>query len=155
MPILNILNHTGKDLAGQYMYHFAEGYPQDLDGLQNLPFPVFYNRVKNIPYQSDEDLFPESMDGIIEVLARPKYLLNKRLFPALDCKKKSILCGAWASENDKPFFFYAVSEKPNKKIHHVIFGMDYGQGFKLIDPTFPEFELGQELPITYAEVLKR
>jgi hypothetical protein len=150
------LNHGGKSLTGKWMYHYAEKFSRDIGGLKNLPFPSYYDRVKSIPYMSDDDLFPENPDEVIEVVARPGYLMNRRQFPALDCKKKSILCGAWAAANRRPFYFLAVSELPNKKIHHVVTALDYnGRGLQLVDPTMAEFKLGQIFPITFAEELTR
>jgi len=138
------------------MYHFAEEYAGDLGHLASLPFPSFYERVKDIPYQSDDEIFPEERDRILEVVARPALLLNRNVFRRLDCKKKSILCGAWAARNRRPFAFLAVSEMPSREIHHVFPVIDYdGRGYRTADATFPEFRIGQAFPITRAEELLR
>jgi len=153
---LGILNHGGKELTGKYMYHYAEKYSNDLGAAARLPFETWYNRVKNIPYASDDTLFPEEPDRIVELVARPGLLLNPKIFPRLDCKKKSILLGAWAAANNRDFRFLAVSEIPSKEIHHVMAAVDYdGQGLKLIDATFPSYYLGKKYPITFAQELKR
>lgn len=153
---LGILSHGGKELTGRYMYKYAEKYSKDLGSLKNLPFETWYNRVKNIPYASDDALFPEDPARVVELVARPAYLLNRKLFPKLDCKKKAILLGAWAAANNRDFRFLAVSEIPSKEIHHVIAAVDYdGRGLKLADATFPNFYLGKKYPITHAEELKR
>lgn len=147
-----MMAHEGKELTGRQMYHLAETYARDLDGLENLPFPDFYDRVKSIPYESDDERFP---GVVLEVVARPKYLLDRNVFPRLDCKKKSILIGAWATANGCPFSFLAVSELPSKEVHHVFPIINYGEGWKTADATFPDFEIGQKFPLTYFEELKR
>lgn len=156
MITLGLLAHGGKELTGRYMYHFATEFAGDLGGLKSLPFPAFYSRVQEIPYQSDDELFPEDRDRVVEVVARPGLLMNRRLFPRLDCKKKSILCGAWAAANRRPFCFLAVSEIPSREVHHVFPVIDFdGRGFRTADATLPEYRIGQAFPITYAEELKR
>ena len=156
MITLGLLHHGGKELTGRYMYHFAENYSSDLGGLRSLSFPAWYDRVKSIPYRSDDELFPEEAGRVVEVVARPGVLLSRRIWPGLDCKKKSILCGAWASANRRPFAFLAVSEIPSREIHHVLPVIDFdGRGFRTADATFPEYEIGAAFPITYAEELPR
>jgi hypothetical protein len=152
---LGFVPHGGKELTGRYMYHFAEDYANDLGGYLRMPFPAWYSRVQDIPYKSDDDLFPDEPGRVVEVVARPSYLLSRRMFPALDCKKKAILCGAWAAGNGRPFCFVASSELPSKQIHHVFPVIDFGRGLETADATFPGYRLGQAFPITYAEELPR
>lgn len=156
MPIdLNVLRHQGKELTGLYMYYYAQCFADDLGGLSRLPFSSWHARVKSIPYASDDELFPENPSQIVEVVARPGLLMAGGPFRALDCKKKSILVGAWAAANKKPYAFIASSEVPSKKIHHVFPVVDLGDGWVTADATFPEFQIGQSYPITYAEELRR
>lgn len=156
MITFGLLRHGGKELTGRYMYHYAEKFCGDLGGLRALPFPAWYDRVKSIPYRSDDELFPEEAGRVVEVVARPALLLSRRVFPALDCKKKSILCGAWAAANRRPFAFLAVSEIPSREVHHVFPVIDYdGRGFRTADATFPQYKIGDVFPITYAEELPR
>jgi hypothetical protein len=153
---LGTVPHGGKELTGRYMYHFATEYASDLGGLKGLSGAAWHDRVKSIPYISDDELFPEEPGRIIEVVARPGLLMNRRIFPRLDCKKKSILMGAWAAANGRPFCFLAVSELPSREVHHVFPVIDFdGRGFQTADATFPEFRIGQDFPITYAEELPR
>ena len=156
MITLGLMRHGGKELTGLYMYHYAENYSGDLGGFRALPFPAWYDRVKSIPYRSDDELFPDEPGRVVEVVARPEILLSRRMFPALDCKKKAILCGAWAAANNRPFAFLAVSEMPSREIHHVFPVIDFdGRGFQSTDATFPQFSIGDHFPITYAEELPR
>lgn len=139
------------------MYEFATQFCGDIPALNRTPFPVWYTRVKGIPYRSDDELFPEDPNRIVEVLARPGYLTDRNIFPSLDCKKKSILIGTWAEANGCPFSFLAVSElgpRP-QDIHHVFPVVDFGRGWRTADATLPEFFVGQVFPITYAEELQR
>lgn len=136
------------------MYQFAENFSSDLGGLACYPFPDFFSRVAEIPYQSDDDLFAD-VPGIVEVNARPALLLNRRIFPALDCKKKAILIGAWAHANGVPFRFLAVSEMPDQVVHHVFADVDLGDGWKTADATLPHYRIGQAFPLTFATELQR
>lgn len=149
--------HEGKELTGRYMYHFAEQFPGDMERVKSFPFPLWFACVRDIPYQSDDELFPAEPGRIVEVVARPAYLMDRRIFPKLDCKKKAILIGAWAAANGCPFCFMAVSETGfrSRDVHHVFPMVDAGRGWETADATLPEFQIGQAFPITYAEELAR
>jgi len=140
------------------MYQFAENYSDDLGPARYQRLPSWYDSVRRIPYQSDDDLFSEFTDrpdDIVELVARPKYLMDRRLFPALDCKKKAILIGAWAKANDIPFAFVAVSEYPDKHIHHVLPLLCLDGEWITADATFPKYSLGQDYDFTRVEELRR
>lgn len=152
---LGVVPHKGKELTGKYMYHFAEDYCKDLGPLRFASLSAMYDRVRRIPYRCDEELFPDSPGDVVEVVARPRYLLDSKMWPALDCKKKAILLGAWAAANGIPFSFLAVSEVPSKEVHHVMPVIFPRNEMVTVDATFPEYEIGQGYPVTYAEELKR
>jgi len=143
--------YTGKELSGQRMYEMCFRFFADLDGLERLPFPDFFDRVRGIPYATDEEI--TGRDD--EVAARPLYLLDRKIFPFLDCKKKAILIGSWARAQKPPlaFRFLAVSEYPDKKIHHVFPQIDFGAGWINCDATFSNFKIGMGHPVTRAEEL--
>jgi hypothetical protein len=143
-------DHEGKELTGREMYRLAEIYSSDLGEFAAWPFSAFFDYVRCIPYLSDEDRFPSRM---VEVLSRPKYLLDRSIFPRIDCKKKAILIGAWATANQLPFRFVAVSHKPDKSIHHVFPQINFGDGWINADATFPTFRPGQPQPVTFAAEL--
>jgi len=152
--LIQVEPHQGKELTGRRMYQFAENFSSDLGELARLPLPDFFMRVADIPYESDDDLFPGSES--VEVNARPAYLLDRSIFPALDCKKKSILMGAWARENGIPFRFLAVSELPTRRVHHVFADLNLpAGGWTTADATFPHYRLGQGFPLTFATELAR
>ncbi len=146
--------HRGKELTGQLMYHFAEAFTDDLGFNAAIPFESWHAKVRAIPYQSDDELFP-APNAVVEVLARPAYLLDSSLWPAIDCKKKAILVGAWCAKNKVPYAFVATSEYPSGDIHHVLPVVKMGNGWVTADATFPGFQIGQAYPITKAEELKR
>jgi len=155
MVTVDIMPHEGKEYTGRWMYHFAENFNEDLGAFRFLPFARWYDRVAAIPYGSDDEIFPDSEKEIIEVVARPEYLMNRATWPRLDCKKKAILIGAWAAANGVPFAFLAVSEKPSKEIHHVFPVVCLNGQWKTADATFPDYHIGQAFPITHAEELRR
>lgn len=147
--------HRGKELTGRYMYHFAEDFADDLGFGAAMPFARWHAKVGAIPYQSDDEIFPPDENGVIEVVARPAYLLNASMWPAIDCKKKAILIGAWCAANNVPFVFVASSEYPSREIHHVFPVVKMGNAWVTADATFPGYRIGQAYPITKAEELQR
>lgn len=147
--------HGGKGLTGKLMYHFADAYCEDLGLNRHARLPAFFADVRRIPYRSDDELFPSDANDVTEIVARPKYLLDRRLWPALDCKKKAILMGAWAACNGIPYAFVAVAEYPEKSIHHVFPLLFVDGEWITADATLPENYLGQSFPLTKAEELTR
>lgn len=121
----------------------AEG--NDLGELAKMPLPSFFNKVRSIPYKRD-------IKGR-ETVARPSLLLKE--FPALDCKKKAILMGAWCHANGVPFRFIAVSENPSRRFHHVFLLAKIGNQWRPIDATYPHYKLFEKKPrVTRWEILK-
>lgn len=147
---IGIQEHEGKELTGYEMRQMADLYWMDLADFLGWRFSNWFDFVRLIPYESDDSRFPAR---IIEIVPRPAYLLDRNLFPKIDCKKKAILVGAWARGNGIPYRFIAVSHTPDKSIHHVFPQVDFGAGWVNVDATFPEFRIGQGQPVTHAEVL--
>lgn len=134
------------------MYLAATEYAADIAPYAGWPFSAWFDFVRLIPYESDEERFPER---VIELVPRPAYLLDRDLFPKIDCKKKAILVGAWAHLRGLPFRFLAVSSRGDRAIHHVFPQIDFGDGWVTVDATFPEFAIGQPYDVTYAAELER
>jgi hypothetical protein len=149
---LDVQEYQGKDLTGRAMYSVVRDYHDDIGDYAAWPLPAWFDLVRYIPYESDNERFPERP---MELVPRPKYLLDRSLFPRIDCKKKSILIAAWAESHGVPYRFVAVSQKPNRSIHHVFPQLLVSGEWVTMDATFPEYEMGQGHPITYAEVLGR
>ncbi len=141
---------AGKEWTGNEMRRMSREYWGDLGSYLSWPFSAWFDFVRILPYQSDNRRFP---DRILEVVARPALLLDKNIFPRLDCKKKAILIGAWAEGNGFPYRFVAVSSRPDGEVHHVMPQINFGGGWINADATFPDFEIGQGHEITFAAEL--
>jgi len=108
--------------------------------------------VRAIPYQNDGEKF---RSPVVELLGRPAYLMDRDLLPRLDCKKKSILIGAYCEGNQIPWKLVAISEKPDKEIHHVLPMVKFGRVAVTADATLPAYYIGQGKAFTKAEELIR
>ncbi len=127
------------------MYHYAGSYYSDLGPLAALPLQAFFDLVRKIPYVKD----PRGK----EIVARPALLLKE--FPALDCKKKAILIGAYCIANKIPFRFVASSQRRSAKAHHVYPQAKIDGQFKNVDATYSHYRLFQpKSGLTLADVLK-
>lgn len=78
-------NLHNRNQTAREMVRIIKRYWRDIGEHARNSLQGYFEFVKNIPYQ--EDPF------FLEVVARPAYLLDKELFPKLDCKKKVCL---WA-----------------------------------------------------------
>jgi hypothetical protein len=114
--------------------------------LCDLSLADFFNYVKNIPYRKDP--------SPLEIISRPYHILQHQNL-GMDCKKKSILMGAYCKLNGIPFRFIASSKRKDKKVHHIfpqIYDESAGQ-WRNIDATYPEYRPFEKKILTYAEVL--
>jgi hypothetical protein len=132
------------DLSSIYIHDKSRPVP-----LSRLPLPRFYNLVRRIPYRRD--------DNPVEVVARPKYLIE-RARGGLDCKKKAVLLGAWFNANGyrplKDWRFVAMSSKPSGSIHHVFPQINLSGEWRNADATYKYMRLLQPKRVTSFEVLK-
>lgn len=140
----------GKEATGHEMRDTVDRYYSDLGNYLGWPFSAWFDFVRLIPYVSDDTRFPER---IIELIPRPAYLLDRGLFPQIDCKKKAILIASWARGNGLPYRFLAVSSRLDRRVHHVFPQIDFGAGWVTADATFPDFQAGQAQPLTFAAEL--
>lgn len=140
----------GKEATGHEIRDTVERYYTDLGPYLRWTFPAWFDFVRLIPYASDETRFP---GRIIELVPRPAYLLDRGLFPKIDCKKKAILIASWARGNGFPYRFLAVSGRPDKRVHHVFPQINFGGGWVTADATFPDFSIGQNQSLTFAAEL--
>lgn len=134
---------TGKSIYRSAKYHKDLGIHQD-DSLTD-----FFDYVKNIPYRED------SLKA--EIVSRPKYIMSGGAFEkGIDCKKKATLIGAWMNAHNIPWRLLAVSEKKNKKIHHVFPQAKIGGQWANVDATYSHYKLFSPKPkVTAGEVLPR
>ncbi len=145
--------HGGKVLTGQEMYRLCREFYRDLGSHLGKSAERWFDFVAAIPYVNDSELTGGTDD---EIVARPRYLLDRFMFPALDCKKKAILIGAWCEgQNPRvPYRFIATSEKPNNAIHHVFTQIRKFPGWVNADPTYPEYRFGEgKRETTFAQEL--
>lgn len=130
--------HRGKDATMAEMARMVRAYPEDVAAIPEESLPRFFERLRVVPYGEDLELYGR---GDAELVARPAYLLDRRMFPRLDCKKKAILMAAWAEKNEVPWRFVAVCENGSGDAHHVFAQMRIAGEWRNVDPTFPEFRL--------------
>lgn len=141
----------GKEATGHEMRDTVERFYSDLGPYLAWPFSSWFDFVRLIPYVSDETRFPER---VIELVPRPAFLLDRNLFPKIDCKKKAILIASWARGHGYPYRFLAVSSREDRLVHHVFPQIDFGNGWVTADATFPDFRAGQPQTLTFAAELK-
>lgn len=128
------------------MYSLVERFHKDIGEWANKPLPLFFDHVRQVPYLRD-------VKGK-EVTARPAFLGT--VFPAIDCKKKAILLASWLRSNFIPYRFIAVSERPDKRIHHVFTQAWNGQKWINLDATYPDYRFMEAKPrVTKAQELMR
>lgn len=135
--IIKILNHGGYDWTANLMYFFATNFDDDLK-FTKLSLNEFFDYLKNIPYQYDGEYFKDEA----EFIGRPKHLVK---MPKLDCKKKAILSGYYFKKNNIPFRFIGISERADKKIHHVFaqFWDKLIRQWINFDATLPDYYINQ------------
>lgn len=143
--------HKGHEYTGKRIWNSAKGFFGDLGPMLKWPFPVFYDFVRQIPYIDDPDLTGEPFH---EIVSRPAYLLNPKIFPAMDCKKKTTLILAYCLGNGIPCRAIASSENGSGEIHHIFPLVWDGEKWLNADATFWNYDLGQAKPLLqYAEDL--
>lgn len=140
--------------TGKKMYSVVEKYHTDLRdcvlyigsipvSLSELSIEQFFDIVKNIPYEQDEEP--------IEVIARPNIIIDQGV---KDCKKASILIASHLSCNRVPYRFIACSEKPDREVHHVFTQGYIMHNWKNLDATYKKYYPFEPKTLTYAEVLE-
>jgi hypothetical protein len=127
------------DLSSIYLEKNGQQIP-----LSSLTLKEFFNFVRNIPYRQDKKP--------IEIVARPYHILRHKSL-GMDCKKKSVLLGAFCEYQGIPYRFIASSRRADKQVHHVFPQAQVNGRFVNVDATYPEYSYGQKKNVTYAEVL--
>jgi len=127
------------------MHKLTRDFSGDLGWRRHLPFHLYFDFVKNLPYMDNGFLLGDPQS---EILARPGFFMRPEIFPGLDCKAKAVLIGAWCAENKVPYRYIACQEDPEEgDIHHVfpLVAATNG-GFISADATFPSFFPGMTKP---------
>jgi len=146
-----------KRQTGREMYRLAGRFSGDLDAvkvrrgtrlrpLSTFSLPEIFDFVKSLPYRRDT--------RPIEVVGRPRTLLLGAN-AGLDCKKKSVIMGAWLHRNRLPYRFMSVSTRPNRAIHHVFPQVRIDGTWLNLDATYSRYRPFQVKRVTAAEVLPR
>lgn len=99
------------DDTGHQMRWIVEKFNGDVKFLDNETLIDCFDYIAGLPYIAD----PE--DG--EYLSRPKISLSPEA-KFRDCDDKAIALGCCLYRRDIPFYFVAVSEKPDLDFHHVV-----------------------------------
>ena len=119
----------------------------DFPTLSNMDIEEYFDYVKKIPYTKDAKN--------VEVVSRPKYLLNKKVFPALDCKKKAILMGSFMLLKHGPesYRFIISSNRPDKQIGHIFTQINIDGSWINADATYAQNQIGKTKKITAFEIM--
>jgi hypothetical protein len=142
-----------KNQTGDAMYELCSRFNSDLNiiylqnskdevPLSSLDISQFYDFVRKIPYK--EDTKP------IEVIGRPVKIIQLK---KIDCKKKAVLIGSYASYHNIPFRFVASSNRKDKKIHHVYPELYLSGKWVTFDATYSDYYIGQKKYTTAKEYL--
>lgn len=128
------------------MDHFA-GDLKRFPKIMKMDLQQFFDYVKKIPYQRD---IPQK-----EVVSRPLYLLT--IFPALDCKKKSILMLSFIAlkYGKNAGRLVLSSNRPDGQIGHIFTQFYNGTDWINADATYPQNILGQKKRVTNYEIAGR
>lgn len=136
------------DLINKYHRDITRFYILDRHGrkcpLHRLKLKAFYDLIKNIPYKRDKKP--------IEIIARPQHLLSGA-FPKLDCKKKTVLLGAYLQMNNYTYRLIGTSNRRSKNIHHIFPQVKINGKWWNLDATYPENKIYQPKYITAMEEL--
>lgn len=148
--VMNVITEPLKDRiqTGRKIAFLARNFWEDLDEYGHLDqtLPEFYNYVKNIPYIEDQEN---------EEVARPLFLLDKKEFPGLDCKKKAVLMSSFLEAHGEPWRLVTNSELPTKEIHHIFPQVKIDGEWYNVDATYSDYELYSPKPeSTAAEELR-
>jgi hypothetical protein len=137
--IKRIINDYKNDLRAVHIVKNGVEIP-----ISDLPLLDFFRYVKNIPYRKDKTP--------LEILVRPYYILKHQGL-GMDCKKKSILIGAYCKLNNIPVRFIGSSKRIDKRVHH-IFPQIFDNGeWKNFDATYNYYHPFENKILTHAEVL--
>jgi hypothetical protein len=154
MTTRTVIPLRDKKQTGEAMYNLCYAYNGDLQviwlkkgngsqcPLSELPLRTFYDFCRKIPYK--EDTRP------VEVIGRPLELVR---LPAMDCKKKSVMMGSYASFKKIPFRFIASSNRPSGQIHHVYPELFINGKWVTYDATYSNYFIGMNKRTTAKEVL--
>jgi hypothetical protein len=127
---------TIKNFTAKY-YNDIENYLINGKRPSQMSLQEFFDFVRLIPYRRDS--------SPVEVVSRPSYIINHRNL-GMDCKKKSVLMGAYCTLHNIPFRFCGSSTRLDKKIHHIFIQVFIKGLWKFADATYSDYKLFQDKP---------
>lgn len=130
----------------RYAVNTFNGDLKSFPEVLNMDIPQFYDFVKNIPYTKDAENN--------EIVSRPLYLLT--IFPALDCKKKSILFASFMllKYGHNSYRFVLSSNRPDGKIGHIFTQIFVNDRWYNADATYSKNKLGSKKKVTNFEIVE-
>jgi hypothetical protein len=137
------------------MHYFIAKYYKDLRNfhivrngkrvpLLSLTVKQFFDFVRKIPYRQDKKP--------IEVVARPKHILNSRRI-GMDCKKKSVLIASYLKNRKIPYRLIGSSIKSTRRIHHIFPQACFSGDWKNLDATYNHNKIFEPKKVTSYELL--
>ena len=146
MAQLSIKRLRSVNQTGYQMARLVKDYWTDVLFFSNTPLIKFFNLVKRLKY------IPDARG--IEIIHRPKHVLNPKA-KYRDCDDKAILLGAYLYMKKIPFRFIAVSNRPDKTIHHVLIQAKVYNKSRLLDGTYPKNKIFKFKPIHYFKPISK
>jgi hypothetical protein len=112
--------------------------------LSKMPFKVFYDFVRLIPYKKDK--------APVEVIGRPAWIIEN-MAGGIDCKKKAVLISSWLHYHGIPYRLIGSSNRKDKQIHHIFPQAFFSNKWVTVDATYSKYRIGQKKLVTAKEIL--
>jgi hypothetical protein len=126
----------------------CKNFCSDLDMItfSGLPLSLmtpknYYDYIRSIPFRLDEKP--------VELVGRPLRLIE---LDNADCKKKSIFIGSYAERNRIPYRFCVVSQRRDRRFHHIYPELFVMGAYTSFDATYPYYFIGMNKKYTAKEV---
>lgn len=142
---INVVPLKSRQQTGRRIYALARMFKNDLWEFQDCSLEQFYDIVHSIPFSQDP--------VFNEIVSRPSYLLDRQIFPFLDCKKKTVLFAAFFELQNWDYILVASSDNTGDP-HHVFILLWDGEDWLPVDATLYEDYLFGPMPeLVHAETL--
>lgn len=104
----------------------------------------FFDWVKNLPYRKD----PKP----IEVVGRPLRIIPIAKQIGIDCKKKAVLMGSYAKQNNIEYRIVVSSNRPDGQIHHIFLQYKINGRWLNADSTYSHLKFAEPKKLTNYEI---
>lgn len=122
--------------SAEDIYNVSRKFWSDLLPFQEWTLRQFYEYIHSIPFVSD-DVYDDG-NTHFELVPRPAYLLDRDMFPFLDCKKKTTLFAAFAEMQGWDWILIGSSETYGVDPHHIFLLIWDGDNWLPVDANLPE-----------------